>query len=102
MNVCRMTQREEGILRMLAEGNSPKVAAASLGIQRSTLHSMMVHIKAKLGTRTAYETVALFALINRRTPWANEILKKYSQPRVQEIPGPTMKKFGEEEEESHI
>lgn len=46
-----LTPREQEVLQLLAEGSSPKEAAAHLGLSEATVHTHRHHIFEKLGLR---------------------------------------------------
>lgn len=71
---AQLTPREREILRLLGEGASGQLIAASLGISHHTVRTHIQNIMGKLNARSRVEAVALAAargLLNVRRPWTD-------------------------------
>jgi DNA-binding CsgD family transcriptional regulator len=61
MGTSTLTRREREVLELLSAGNPPKKAASLLGIERQSVINRLFSAKARMGARTSFQLIAMFA-----------------------------------------
>lgn len=56
-----LTARQAEVLELLAAGKKPRAAAKVLGIARETVIGHLFDAAAKLGAKTSFQAMAIFA-----------------------------------------
>lgn len=58
----KLSKGEAAVLELLVAGNPPKKIAAMQGVEPQTVRTCMFRAKAKLGAKTTFQAVAMFAV----------------------------------------
>jgi DNA-binding NarL/FixJ family response regulator len=56
-----LSERERRVLSLLADGASDKIIAAQLGVQRTTVETYIIRLRAKLGAESRAHLIAIAA-----------------------------------------